>query len=86
MDFKDAYKQAFTEELKPLVDSGKIVLLGTLEDLAEEITKKVFVAVKKGAVLSSTPYDDIIVPPVANMLEARLLKEVDKIDGEVGAN
>ena len=84
MEFKEAYKQALKEEIKPLIDSGKMVLLGTLEDTVEELIKAMAKGLKKGAILSDTPYDDLLVPTVVDKLEDLGLEKADKIDGEVG--
>ena len=84
MKFIDAYKKALEDQLKPLVDAGKITLLGTLEELAEDITKAVFQGLKDGAVASDNPYDDVAIPPLVSVFEGRVFKEIDKIDGQKG--
>lgn len=82
MKLKDAYKQGLIEELKPLIDSGKVTLLGTLEEVVEDIVEAIFKGVKKGAVLSEDKWDDMIVPPAADFLESRIKPYVDKIHDE----
>lgn len=84
MELKDAYKQGLMEEIKPLVDAGKITLLGTLEDVVEDLADALFRGLNKGAQLSGTPIDDAIVPPAVSMLEKYLDPQIDKIDGQEG--
>lgn len=81
MKLKDAYKQGMIDELKPLVEKGKITLLGTLEDTVEDLVKALFKGIKKGAVLSEDKWDNVIIPPAANFVESRIMPYVDKIDG-----
>lgn len=84
MDLKDAYKKAFKEELETLVNDGKITLLKSLEDVAEDLVEGVANALTKGAQYSSTPLDDIAVMTLVTVLKPKALEQVDKIDGEIG--
>ncbi len=84
MELKDAYKQAFKEELQPLVDAGKITLLGTLEDVVEDLAESLMKALKSGAKKSEDKWDDVVIPPAADFLMSRLAPEIDKIDGKEG--
>ena len=81
---KDAYKQGLKEEIQPLLDSGKITLLGTLEDTVEDLAASVFRGLRKGAELSDEKWDDLLVSPTVDYLEARLAPQIDKIDGKIG--
>lgn len=84
MQLKDAYKQAFKEEIQPLIDAGKITVLGTVEDLAGDLAEALVNAAKKGAALSEDKWDDMVVPPAADFLKSRLEPLIDKIDGAEG--
>lgn len=84
MEFKDAYKQALMAEIQPLLDSGKMTLLGTVEDLVQSLIKATAKGLKEGAKLSDTPYDDLLVPIVVDQLEQLGLDKADGIDGQVG--
>ena len=84
MDLKDAYKQAMQEELQPLLDAGKITVMGTLESVVEDLAESFFKALRKGAILSTDKWDDILVIPATDFLESRLQPYVDKIDGKEG--
>lgn len=84
MDLKDAYKKAFKEELEILVNDGKITLLKTLEEVAEDLVESVSNALTKGAAYSRTPLDDIPVTTLVSALKPKALEQVDKIDGEIG--
>lgn len=82
MELKEAYKSALKEEIQPLIDSGKIKVLGTLEEVVEDLAASLFRGLKKGAKLSDEKWDDMVVPPAADFLESRLKPEIDKIDGD----
>lgn len=84
MELKAAYSQALKEEVQPLIDAGKITLLGTLEELVEDLAEAMFKGLKKGAVLSSTTIDDMLVPPAVSLLEVWVAPHIDKIDGKQG--
>lgn len=84
MDLKDAYKKAFKEELETLVNDGKITLLKSLEDVAEDLVEGVANALQKGAEYSKTPLDDVAVMTLVSVLKPKALEQVDKIDGEIG--
>lgn len=84
MDLKDAYKKAFKEELETLVKEGKITLLKSLEDVAEDLVEGVANALTKGAEYSKTPLDDVAVMTLVSVLKPKALEQVDKIDGEIG--
>ena len=84
MKLKDAYKQAFKEEIKPLIEAGKITLLGTLEETVEDLAASVFAALNKGAILSDEKWDDVVVPPAVGFLKSRAFEAIDKIDGKEG--
>lgn len=84
MKLKEAYKQAFKEELQPLIDAGKITVLGTAEDLAEDLAEAFGKATKKGAVLSEDKWDDMVVPPAVDFILSRVAPYIDKVDGKVG--
>lgn len=82
MELKEAYKTALKEKVQPLVDSGKITLLGTLEDLVADIADAFFDGLELGAQYSKTPIDDVIVPPAVKILRGYVNPLIDKIDGE----
>lgn len=84
MELKDAYKQAFKEELQPLLEAGKITVLGTVEDLAGDLTEATMKALKRGAALSQDKWDDVVVPPACDFILSRLEPLIDKIDGQEG--
>lgn len=84
MKLADAYKEALKKEIQPLIDSGKITLLGTLEDVLEDLAESFFKGVKAGAALSEDKWDDMVVPPAATFLESRLAPYIDKVDGKEG--
>lgn len=84
MNLKEAYKQAFQEEVQPLIDAGKMTVLGTVEELAEDVWGAVAKAMKSGAKKSDEKWDDVIVPPAIDFIDSRLKPEIDKIDGEEG--
>lgn len=73
------------EKAYDLADLGsklKAAGLVEAEDAAENLVKIVFQWVQESAVLSATPYDDMAVI-VLPLLQTMILKEIDKIDGEV---
>ena len=82
MELKDAYKQAFKEEIQPLIDAGKMTVLGTVEDLAGDLAEAFVNAAKKGAKLSASKWDDVVVPPAADYLLSLLMPQIDKISGQ----
>lgn len=84
MKLKDAYKKAFADQIKPLIDQGKITVLGTLEDVCEDLADAAVKAFKQGAKDSEDKWDDMVVPPAADFLASRLKPEIDKIDGKEG--
>lgn len=84
MKLKEAYAQALKEEIQPLIDAGKLTILGTLEDVASDLANALLNAAKKGASLSEDKWDDMVVPPAADFLHSRLVVLVDKIDGKEG--
>lgn len=81
MELKEAYKEALKAEVQPLIDAGKITLLGTVEDLAEDLTNAVFAGLKKGAELSDPSWDNIVVIPAVDFLKEKVAPYIDKIDG-----
>lgn len=84
MELKGAYKKAFKEELEVLVAQGKVQVLTTLEDVAEDLTNGVGNALVKGAEYSETKVDDVLVAPLVAFFKPMALKQVDKIDGKEG--
>lgn len=84
MELKEAYKKAFTDELKPLIESGKITVLGTLEEVAEDLAESFANAAKKGAKLSEDKWDDVVIPPAMDFMLSRMAPHIDKIDGKEG--
>jgi len=84
MELKEAYKQAFKEEVQALIDSGKIALLNSLEDTVSDFADAMAKAIEKGALLSDTKIDDMAVPAFLPYLKSIVDKQIDKIDGEVG--
>jgi hypothetical protein len=53
------------------------------EDAAVEVYKETKKWVAESAVISSTPYDNLVVP-FLDQLDAVVLPQLDKIDGVVG--
>ena len=82
MELKEAYMTALKAEIQPLLDSGKITLLTTLEAFVEELAERFFAGLDKGAELSATPIDNMIVPPATKFLRAQLAPHIEKIDGK----
>lgn len=77
MDMKEAY------DLKMLGDKLKENGLELAEDAAGIVYKCVKEWVKDSAVKSSTPYDNVAII-VMDQLDAVVLPQIDKIDGEEG--
>lgn len=61
MNMKDAYKQAFTKQINLLKEKGKITLLDTAENLAEDFYNAFKDGLKEGAALSKETWDDVAV-------------------------
>lgn len=68
------------ELLKSLKDSG----LNVTETAARDLVEKVFAWVEASAKASPTAYDDLMLV-ILPALKTTVLKEVDKINGKVGA-
>ena len=77
MDMKDAY------DLKELGEEMKAEGLDLLEDGAGKAYKALKSWLKKSAVKSTTPVDNIVTS-FLDQLDSAVLPQIDKIDGEVG--
>jgi hypothetical protein len=70
-------------DVKVLGERLKALGLPVLEDTAEKVLKELFVWLKESAVLSKTPYDDMI-SLIYPQIEAFIKSHIDKIDGVQG--
>lgn len=71
-------------DIKELGRRLKAAGLVEVEDAAEAVVKEVVGFLKESAQLSTLPYDDLLLA-VYPKIEELLLKQADKIDGEVQA-
>lgn len=75
MGLKEAYKQAFQEEIEKLKSEGKMVIKEGLEDSAEMLYSSLKSALKRGAELSKTTGDDLVVgflPTLDKVVEPKI--------------
>lgn len=84
MELKEAYLKAFKEEFKPLVDAGVINMQEISEQLAKDMITAFLKTAKKGATYSADMWDNMVVPPAAELLGSMLYSYADKIDGKIG--
>lgn len=77
MEMKEAY------QLKVLGEKLKAKGLDKAEEMAGEIYVELKAWLKEGAAKSATPFDDMVVPFLEN-LDAIVMPQIDKIDGQVG--
>lgn len=82
MELKEAYKTGLKNQLEPLVKTGKIQLLGTLEEMTKELVEAFFLGLEEGAYLSATKSDDAVVPAATAILRTIVAPHLDKIDGK----
>lgn len=77
MEMKEAY------QLKVLGEKLKAKGLDKAEEMAGEIYVELKAWLEEGAAKSTTPFDDMVVPFLEN-LDAIVMPQIDKIDGQVG--
>jgi len=70
-------------DLKELGARLKAAGLVESEDLAEQAYQITKQWIKESAVLSETPYDNLVIPFI-DQLDALVLPKIDKIDGQEG--
>lgn len=70
-------------DYKVLVDRLKAIGIVIAEEAIEQAIEEVVGWLKESALLSATPYDDILAVAYP-MLETQLKAQADKIDGVIG--
>lgn len=70
-------------DVKDLVARLKSKGLDIAEDVAEMAIKELLDWVVESATISKNSYDNLVIA-IIPMLEAEMLKQIDKIDGKVG--
>lgn len=70
-------------DIKDLGEKLKSAGLPVVEGAAEVVLEKVIAWIKESAALSKTPYDDMAMV-ILPLIEEKIKKEINKIDGIAG--